>query len=880
MSGLTLNLNLDTPDRINALFPKCRPRTSAPPSYLSATDINLNQISSTTSSPDNINTLMMDSTPDRSCDNNGGGGGGDDSHDSHDDESSVEESTGDEDEESPGSNLVLQLKNPTATTYKLRDSRIIEIAGGREVYCQSRSKSSRSKSGNHGGEPKKQQPLQQDGTSSEVTETVFSNEVSSVKHQRQQNSADEGCVVFDDIGGDEWGRRPSRQRSGGPLSSGGSSPSPPLHHYPFHFSSNHPLFFKQQQDSQVPKHSGGESRGGGGGSEASLSSDSKHSTAGSANQKVLGSPLPIAQYEGSPRRYGNANKLTEPPVLPSLLSSPSVYLPKPGFPQRILDEDSSGCTPGVSSSHQAPATISTGSISPPPGQGPGFDYLYEFSETRKVLEEFFKPGDNVNNINNSGTNSHQFRDLEYELRRQNSLELDKKGGVEKRGGGGRGSSYVGLRLASDELCGDRSPRKPSQDSTSDNNKERDLLSGFSVSTEMLPQNSAASVTSASGLYHHHHHRHNSREPSSRSGGGTGSRAPYPGGTHQVPSRRSSPQSESEILSLGKSRNFTLSPETTDCESNCGDLDSEISSLVLVMDEVGGVGGSGGGGGGLTILPLHQGERPYPGMPVLLMKRQISEIEQEIVVQRSHHSKLEEEVNGITGAGTTSEQALSGCPSTCTTTTTPSPLNTGGGGSNKKDILDPGDIDLTSLDPLNGSCSGEGRDGVGGTLDDPPRDDPPRSPPPPAPTTHRSPPPPASTTHRSDVETSLKDIRVEAALKDIRLTLQRTKTLPIRPPPQLSPPLSSSSLIATASPGGMGSDEQESAPVWVPRKPGGSGPSADEDDADTDLETDRLLGQQRTNDEGYFDDKMVSYPPGCYPHLTLSLFYLSHSPLSE
>jgi hypothetical protein len=44
--------------------------------------------------------------------------------------------------------------------------------------------------------------------------------------------------------------------------------------------------------------------------------------------------------------------------------------------------------------------------------------------------------------------------------------------------------------------------------------------------------------------------------------------------------------------------------------------------------------------------------------------------------------------------------LSGCPSTCTTTTTPSPLNTGGGGSNKKDILDPGDIDLTSLDPLS------------------------------------------------------------------------------------------------------------------------------------------------------------------------------------
>lgn len=62
---------------------------------------------------------------------------------------------------------------------------------------------------------------------------------------------------------------------------------------------------------------------------------------------------------------------------------------------------------------------------------------------------------------------------------------------------------------------------------------------------------------------------------------------------------------------------------------------------------------------------------------------------------------------IIAAGTISEQALSGCPSTCTTTTTPSPLNTGPGGS-KKDILDPGDIDLTSLDPLseyfNGYCS--------------------------------------------------------------------------------------------------------------------------------------------------------------------------------
>lgn len=33
-----------------------------------------------------------------------------------------------------------------------------------------------------------------------------------------------------------------------------------------------------------------------------------------------------------------------------------------------------------------------------------------------------------------------------------------------------------------------------------------------------------------------------------------------------------------------------------------------------------------------------------------------------------------------------------------------------------------------------------------------------------------------------------------------------------------------------------------------------------DEADTDLETDRLLGQQRTDDQGFFDDKVSNI---CY-----------------
>lgn len=48
--------------------------------------------------------------------------------------------------------------------------------------------------------------------------------------------------------------------------------------------------------------------------------------------------------------------------------------------------------------------------------------------------------------------------------------------------------------------------------------------------------------------------------------------------------------ETEVgLQVGHSKNFTLSPETTDCDSNCGDLDSEVS-LMLMENEMGPSGG--------------------------------------------------------------------------------------------------------------------------------------------------------------------------------------------------------------------------------------------------------------------------------------------------
>lgn len=131
---------------------------------------------------------------------------------------------------------------------------------------------------------------------------------------------------------------------------------------------------------------------------------------------------------------------------------------------------------------------------------------------------------------------------------------------------------------------------------------------------------------------------------------------------------------------------------------------------------------------------------------------------------------------------------------------------------------------------------------------------------------KTPPPPAPAPHRC-LPPGEKSSDVEAAIKDIRLTLQRTKTLPLKCHPEAE------------------CEENEVSPVWIPRQRGLSSTSVDSErkvqsgeeagdegkrlwsgwlflnsimlteEADTDLETDRLLGQQRTDDQGFYDDKV-------------------------
>nr|CAD7412330.1 unnamed protein product [Timema cristinae] len=220
--------------------------------------------------------------------------------------------------------------------------------------------------------------------------------------------------------------------------------------------------------------------------------------------------------------------------------------------------------------------------------------------------------------------------------------------------------------------------------------------------------------------------------------------------------------------------------------------------------------------------------------VLLMKRQITEIEREIVQRSSRGGgKLvvasSPEMPSVQdflqpGKDTSTKGSLSPAEEVFTV------------GKSRDNSTDP---ELEALDPLGNAQM---------------------TPPPPAPQPHRSlsldPPPNDS---------------VEAAIKDIRLALQRTKTLPLK------------------SPSSEENHEVTDSPVWVPRRrvvtngdsdqrKGHSGEEGVEEDerqinakhfvseeADTDLETDRLLGQQRTDDLGFFDEKVFQdkkHQPNC------------------
>ncbi|XP_026804656.1 uncharacterized protein LOC113548137 isoform X16 [Rhopalosiphum maidis] len=701
-----IGLKLDNDD-LSKIFPKCRPST------VRSTDLNLNPLCDDDTDHDMDLTQSNERQRNR-CDNIRGNGtrkrsirgirkfrtrrrsDSDASQDSsletsiEDDEEEINENMDeDEDDESDIKNassesggmcnVDIGAANRTRnsnkinsashqSTYKLRDSRIIEIAGGREVYSQSRSKP---------GRKTRQLPLPAEvdwikspgrvwelrnrgldvsstESSRDISEAVFSTDVKPTKHQRPLSLELDDPVLFDDIHNDMWDKVQHDASIG---------------HYGMHHHKNtyqtidpcqHHLNYKTSQNGDI-----------------NMIANSNRSEISSTENTdgLVRSQCEIQtnDFNGSPKQYRE-----EEQSMPSLLSSPTLYMPRPGFPQRVIQDDSRSSSPSPTMN---------------------FDYLYEFSETRKVLEEFFKSG-----AENQDNQQLQFQDLEYELRRRIPVSE-------------QGNTYVGMHL----------------------------------SNEDVHKNSQLSP-----------HKHDSSSDGSR----------CLAGVHQS--------------CVGRySRNVTLSPEVTDCEDAGMGSDGESSSMV----------------DGQHLIPLcgvtcitmpvledglssgHTSDTDNNNPTVLLMKRQISEIEREIIERTNRASKCDSVDANASEVHSNSQE-------------------TG----------------IQLLDSLV------------------------------RPDESRTPPPPAPTAHRSANESA--DL-VEAAIHEIRSSLRQAK------------PLKTTNVDDDISPGCSPSKDStnsntaktEDLPIWVPRHRGtGSGPSGDEEEADTDLETDRLLGQQRTDDTGFFDEK--------------------------
>lgn len=206
-----------------------------------------------------------------------------------------------------------------------------------------------------------------------------------------------------------------------------------------------------------------------------------------------------------------------------------------------------------------------------------FDYLYEFSETRKVLEEFFtcqtsndkileKLSDfNESDVGGSYDNIDQDDDLNHHHNLSNSNNCYNPDNNSTVGsmtttttGNGTGNvSYIGQRLA----------KFPVNDEYTTTNSHPTRNSGNGSGIYHNQQDHMHQTHQQQQLRHQSHMRHDDiyEHPDIELFLDSGSRSSGELGDAEV-----------EHNVDGHTRNFTLSPETTDYDSNCGDLDSELS----------------------------------------------------------------------------------------------------------------------------------------------------------------------------------------------------------------------------------------------------------------------------------------------------------------
>ncbi|KAJ6639095.1 Protein lin-10, partial [Pseudolycoriella hygida] len=503
-----------------------------------------------------------------------------------------------------------------------------------------------------------------------------------------------------------------------------------------------------------------------------------------SNGDSLKSISGIMEYDGSPRRFGQNNDFHLPCTAQNQKSITTTSLfssPRPGFPQRILMTTQEASNP-TTSYNQINAddtsndvseigTSSDMTISEQPPKNSTFDYLYEFSETRKVLEEFFKCPGNDDKVPENGSDVDSI-DYHYESKGNPENDFAK---------------YIGQRLASSPF--------------------EEFSEIDSPKTNGLPNKQSIQPHETRNVDYF-------LDSASRSSGEV-------------------LDNEGKHLNRNDSRCFRYSPETTDYDSNCGDLDSLSGDFNVI-----------------SSYPTNYAKY-YTSMPIL-----------EDGLSDGHGSDghaSDTENNNPSGISVVMD--MRNKPITTTETrksTTPTKSDIiynmensmlRNSGNFKEDFL----INENTIEDIGRYKPTETRDSQPSPNNkifkhiDPELDSlysinmVQLTPPPPAPAAHRKP----------SMVSSSPD--VQAALKDIKNTLQRTKALTSTDDKKMVSDLVSSPSLCS--------------PVWIPRhyestvenmesEPVLTNVSGDEEEIDTDLETDRLLGggHQRLDDHGFYDEK--------------------------
>ncbi|XP_053682367.1 uncharacterized protein LOC128732926 isoform X2 [Sabethes cyaneus] len=527
-------------------------------------------------------------------------------------------------------------------------------------------------------------------------------------------------------------------------------------------------------------------------------------------QRIIGG-LTIAEYEGSPRRFGNIDRYEGDAG--SAVSKPS-GMARPGFPKRVI----SPCSSEIYQQRPKVGDSNSELINLNDEEDSRLGRKADDSKFNLSYAEYFASNNDLD-----------------EGDRSNPTPTNLLTGIENDGGGvddyffayastnrnAQNNAYVGQRLAAKQRDGSleweaeaASPPNPNDCNNEQDDRDSNGTIGAQLSNSYpyYQRNSnrqyhyidgdVSQQAEAHNQQRYYHHSHNSHyhgygvgcgeaqdielyiDSGSRSSGGRESEADHH--LHQ--------QQHQHLQEDSKLRNFTLSPETTDYDSNCGDLDSEVSLRYIgneygLSGDLNGLPGhiSGHGDGGTDYARL------YSSMPIL-----------EDGLSSGHASDTENNIP-LPGSGISivmdhqqQQQALAI------------------GTDAVADVEQDNSHSFISSIQL------------------------------------------ASQQLQDDEHQQLDSCdEVQEAIKDIKAALQKTKILPSTEGTSvLNPEL----------------DQMcGSSPVWVPRSYDKSRESldsdlpakllsADEEEADTDLETDRLLGQQRLDEHGFVDDKSWTERP--------------------